>query len=343
MMKKTMNKEWMKIASIYIGTVIGAGFASGREIIEFFGVYGVKGIFGIIISGILFSLIGGLLLLKIFNNKISGFEELICKLFGKRFGLILDAIMTISLYTGFSVMVAGSGAIFKEELGLSFNFGIIVMIVLSFIVFLFSLEGLSFINSLLVPLLIIGIMFTSIYLNLKEGYDLSNINGVNLTLKGNFLSSSLLYLGSNSLIIVIVFSSLLPLIDSKKTAILGGISGGIVLSILGLSILSSMLVYYNEVASMDIPMLRICNYIGNGYRKFYSIILWVAMFTTALANGFGVMNKVSKNKYKTLIMALFCLLSIPLAKFGFANLVAILYPITGIIGFVVLIFILVIL
>ena len=30
-----MKKEWFNIASIYIGTVIGAGFASGREIIEF--------------------------------------------------------------------------------------------------------------------------------------------------------------------------------------------------------------------------------------------------------------------------------------------------------------------
>ncbi len=342
-MMKKINNRWMKIASIYVGTVIGAGFASGREIIEFFGVYGVKGILGMIIVGILFSLIGGLLLLKIYNNKINGFEELIYKLFGKKFGVVLNGVMTIFLYTGFSVMVAGSGAIFKEELDLSFNLGIIVMIIMSFIVFLFSLEGLSFINSLLVPLLVIGIVFTSIYLNLKEGYYLSNINGVNLTLKGNFLTSSLLYLGSNSLIIITVFSSLLPLMDSKKTAILGGLSGGLILLILGLSILSSMLVYYDEVAVLDIPMLRICNYIGNGYRKFYSIILWVAMFTTALANGFSFMNKVSKNKYKNFIITLFCLLSIPLAKFGFSNLVAVLYPISGVIGFVLLLFILIIL
>ncbi|OZV13871.1 hypothetical protein CIW83_00030 [Tissierella sp. P1] len=94
---------------------------------------------------------------------------------------------------------------------------------------------------------------------------------------------------------------------------------------------------------MDIPMLRICNYIGSGYGKFYSIILWAAMFTTALANGFGIINKVSKSKYKKLIITLFCLLSIPLAKFGFSNLVATLYPISGVIGFVLLIFILVIL
>lgn len=141
-----MKKEWIKVAFIYIGTVIGAGFASGREIIEFFGVYGFKGIIGMIISGIMFSLIGSLLLVKIYNNKIKGYNELIQKIFGRRFGFILGSITIFSLYAGFSIMVSGSGAIFKQELGLSHNIGIILMVVFCFIVFLFSLEGLSLIN-----------------------------------------------------------------------------------------------------------------------------------------------------------------------------------------------------
>ncbi len=41
-----MNKHWIKIASIYVGTVIGAGFASGREIIEFFLEYMVSKEYG---------------------------------------------------------------------------------------------------------------------------------------------------------------------------------------------------------------------------------------------------------------------------------------------------------
>ncbi len=65
------EKDWVKIASIYVGTVIGAGFASGREIIDFFGIYGLKGILGMIIAGILFSLIGSVLLVKIYNNQIN--------------------------------------------------------------------------------------------------------------------------------------------------------------------------------------------------------------------------------------------------------------------------------
>lgn len=334
-------KNWIKIASIYVGTVIGAGFASGREIIEFFGIYGLKGIWGIIISGLLFSIVGSLLLIKVYDKKIKGFDELVINLFGERFGILLDTIMIFSLYTGFSVMISGSGAIFKDELGLSYNIGIIVMVVCAFIVFLFSLEGLSFINSILVPLLIIGIIFTSIYLNIREGYNFSNIQGASITSKGNFITSSILYFGSNSLIIIIVFSSLYPLIHSKETAIKGGIIGGIILFILGISILTSMLIYYNEIFNLDIPMLMVCNYIGKSYRKLYAIILWIAMFTTALANGFGFMNRVSKGKGKILITALFCVTAIPLAKVGFANLVGIIYPVFGVIGFGMIMFILV--
>ncbi len=81
-------------------------------------------------------------------------------------------------------MISGSGAIFKEELGLSYNFGIIIMVILSFIVFLFSLEGLSFVNTILVPILIIGIIFTAIYIGVGgEGYNFSNTQGISLSKK----------------------------------------------------------------------------------------------------------------------------------------------------------------
>lgn len=336
-----MEKNWIKIASIYVGTVIGAGFASGREIIEFFGVYGLKGIVGIIVSGLLFSVLGSLLLIKIYNNRISDFNQLAALVFGRRLGFIIDTLIAFSLYTGFSVMVSGSGAIFMEELGISINIGVLIMVICCFLVFLFSLEGLSFINTVLVPLLILGIVFTSLYLNIREGYNFSNVLGVNLTKKGNFLTSSMLYFGSNSLIVLVVFSSLLPMIDSRRTAILAGAVGGAILCMLGLSILTAMLIYYNEVCYLEIPMIKICSYIGENYRKLYSVILWIAMYTTALANGFGFMNRISKERYKIPIIALFCIIAIPLAKVGFSNLIGIIYPIFGVIGFIMMVGVLV--
>lgn len=40
-----------QLAFVYVGTVVGAGFATGREIVEFFLKFGWFGLFGIIISG----------------------------------------------------------------------------------------------------------------------------------------------------------------------------------------------------------------------------------------------------------------------------------------------------
>ena len=39
-----------KIIFVIIGTIIGAGFASGKEILTFFNVYGYYGLFGLLIS-----------------------------------------------------------------------------------------------------------------------------------------------------------------------------------------------------------------------------------------------------------------------------------------------------
>ena len=50
-------KKILKTVFVLIGTIIGAGFASGKEIYLFFFQYGFNGLIGIIISSIIFSYI----------------------------------------------------------------------------------------------------------------------------------------------------------------------------------------------------------------------------------------------------------------------------------------------
>ena len=45
-------KNVLKIVFVIIGTLIGAGFASGQEIYVFFFSYGIEGFIGIIISSV---------------------------------------------------------------------------------------------------------------------------------------------------------------------------------------------------------------------------------------------------------------------------------------------------
>lgn len=173
-----------------------------------------------------------------------------------------------------------------------------------------------------------------------RGYTLTNVEGLQYTIRGNFLTSSLLYFGSNALLVIVVFSTLLPIIDNKRTAILGGAFGGVILSLLGISILTSMFIYYKEVYTLEIPMLGISSYISNNYRILYAIVLWIAMFTTALANGFGFINRFNLENKMGLKIGLFCLSSIPLTRFGFANLIGVIYPIFGVVGIAIMVIVL---
>lgn len=52
--KQNQNVGIFKIAATYIGTIVGAGFASGQEVLQYFVSYGIVGVIGIIISTFLF-------------------------------------------------------------------------------------------------------------------------------------------------------------------------------------------------------------------------------------------------------------------------------------------------
>ena len=72
----TGKQSIFALASVYVGTVIGAGFASGQEILQFFGKYGYKGIPGIIVITILFSLLGASVLNTVYMKKYAVLESL---------------------------------------------------------------------------------------------------------------------------------------------------------------------------------------------------------------------------------------------------------------------------
>lgn len=334
-----MNRDTFKIASIYIGTVIGAGFASGREIIDFFAVYGIKGIWGMLISSFLFSFIGAFILLKVYEHNINSSGEMINFVFGDKFGFVVETIILFSLFIGFCIMLAGSGAIFEEQFGLSKNIGISTMAILCFIIFLSGIKGFSLINSILVPILALGIVFLGSNVILKEGLILSNFEGLDVTNKGNFITSSILYVSFNSLLLIVVLSSLLPIIPNKSVAIKSGILGGIVLGILGCNILTLLLILYTQIYDFAIPMLKICEYESSKYVHIFSLVLWLAMFTTAIANGYSFIENFTKKKDKKFVSFLFCLISIPLANLGFSELVGTMYPILGYLGGIILIFV----
>ena len=59
---KNTGVSTLKVAATYIGTVVGAGFATDQEVLQFFNRFSVMGLVGIVIATIMFVVFGYLIM-----------------------------------------------------------------------------------------------------------------------------------------------------------------------------------------------------------------------------------------------------------------------------------------
>ena len=94
----SLNKAWgpgLGIAMVLVGTVIGAGFASGAEIMAYFTRYGEAGFLGMLAAGLLIFL-GTYGTLKIaYEYQDTDYGRFTERIAGKWAGAVLDAVVTL--------------------------------------------------------------------------------------------------------------------------------------------------------------------------------------------------------------------------------------------------------
>lgn len=96
-----------------------------------------------------------------------------------------------------------------------------------------------------------------------------------------------------------------------------------------------------EIQNVELPLIYIVNKFGNVYKYIYGIVIVSAIYTSAIAAGYGFVQNCSKSKkaYKKICIFL-CVTAIPVSKLGFSYLVTLLYPVFGLLGLIQVIYIL---
>ena len=154
----------IQIISIYIGIIFGGGFASGQELISFFLRFGHIGIAGIGLSAAVIGLCAWAICdicVRFGIRNYKGFMELV---FGRRLGFILEIITSLFIFTIFSAMFAGIGALAQETFGINFSIGVLVMGAIIFIMLHQDSQGIVKINTIISPILVILAASISIYI-----------------------------------------------------------------------------------------------------------------------------------------------------------------------------------
>lgn len=340
-------KNILKITFVLIGTVIGAGFASGQEIYSFFNSYGKSGLIGIFVS---ISLIG-VITYKALNicrkYDINNYYELIEIIIPKRLKnnkvviFTIKNIINIFLLISFNIMIAGFASYFFQEFGTPKIYGAIFISSLCFITFKKNINGIIRINTYLIPIIIFLIIYLGIIKINESSFNLVSLDSNN-SKNMYWILSSILYTSYNSITLIPIIINIKNKIKNKKEIYL--ITFFLIAVLLCLAIVIFLLlnsVKY-DIYKIEIPIVYIAASIGSIFRYIYGVIILIAIFTTAIASGYGFLSNFTNNKKTYNIISIFiCFLSILIGQISFSNLIGILYPVFGYLGIMQILFILI--
>lgn len=306
--------------------MIGAGFASGQEIVKFFVDFGSMGVWGAVLGGSIIALVGGFTTNIVNKNNISNYGDLLSFMFPQKIAKLMDIIIFISIWVSLGVMFIGSSNILFEQFGIPVFMGVGIISTVICLFLWVGIDGLLRANSVLVPFLIILTLFSSTYYLVNPLPCLQ----VKSSLLPNWWVSGILYATLNMLLGIVIITSLKE--ENKKIPLSGGILGGVILGVLSLLIIKSLSLLPHSMLYTEMPLLTLSLSINKVIGNLYIIGLLVAMLTTALADTHSVCKRLERRFTYRKALPIIIISTFVFIPFKFSVLVGFLYPVIGYIG-----------
>lgn len=330
-------KKSLRMGSAFIGIMVGAGFASGHEILQYFTSFGQMGLFAAVTSTCLFGYLGMNLMKLGSIMQTASHKEVVYGIGGKYLGKLMDFIITLTLFGIIVVMIAGAGAIFTQQFGLSATHGSTVMAGIVIFTVLLNVQKIIAIIGAVTPFLVLAIVLIIIYslttvdLSISELHELAIKQPSPMT---NWFFSAINYVSYNiaagaAMIIVMGGTE-----KNEKIAAHGGLIGGLGLGML--IILSYMAIFLkiDLVAGYDLPLLKIADDIHTSLGISMTFVLFAMIYNTAVGSLFSFSARFVKTntpnfKVHVILTGIIAYVS---SSIGFTNLVTIFYPLVGYLG-----------
>ncbi|MCG7278571.1 hypothetical protein MHJ95_06175 [Corynebacterium imitans] len=339
-----MLKNAIGISLAFIGVLVGAGFASGQETMQYFTAFGTQGIWGAALSSALM-LIAGVSILQLGSYyQAKEHMEVLGNVSSKIMSWILDIATITTLFSIGFVMFAGAGSNLNQQFGLPVWIGATLMLVLVLVVGMMDVDKVTAAVGAITPLLLFFVIFGCIYTLVNTDLDWAQFNiqaqevSTNLP---NWWISSLNYTGLNA---ICVASMALVIGGNQldtRAAGLGGFLGGmgylVMLALLSCGLLAAV----GDIAGDDMPMLTLITNINPTLGLIMSLIIFGMIFATALGMFFALGKRLARgheSRFRPIFITA-CLVGFVLSFVGFKQLVSVVYPILGYMG-ILLIFVL---
>ncbi|AWB81067.1 hypothetical protein C3B44_00860 [Corynebacterium yudongzhengii] len=332
-----MWKRALSIALAFTGIIVGAGFASGQEALQYFVAFGYWGLAGVAVAAILMT-ISGIALLQL-GSYYQAREHLsvLSSISNKAVAWILDIATIITLFSIGFVMFAGGGSNLEQQFGIPVWVGALIMLVLVLITGMLDVNKVTAVIGAITPFVILFIAFVTIWTLVTADWDIAHLNNVTAnvdTTLPNWWISALNYIGlcvMTAVSMTIVIGG--NMMDTKAAGFGGVLGGAFFLGMLLLLVLALFL-EVELVADDALPVLTLITNIHPWLGYAMAIVVFGMIFNTAIGMFYALGKRLTRKRrhlYRPVFIAA-CLIGFVLSFVGFESLVAYLYPLLGYMG-----------
>lgn len=336
----------VRLGGSYCAFMIGAGYATGQEIIQYYTAFGfLQSILGFIVGFILGSWTSAEIMdVGYKSNDIDG-RSAYKNLCGKYLGMFLSFFIPIFMFLTFVIMIAGSGATFNQHFGISPWIGAGIMAIVAAVIVFLGLQRVVDTIGFIGPCIIIIAILTGFIILITNPFDIQAYETfiksddiAMLKAADNWFMSTILYVLWGIVMGLPFMSAMGSRAISVKEIVWGSLFGNLIFNI-ALALLSfAMASRITEVWDMSIPALAMADSIHPAFGTVYSIILLIAICTTAIPLLWSVAARITKEKTKAyyIVVAVIAILGFFGGQLPFEMLINYIYPLIGYIGFIVL-------
>ena len=336
-----MLKRILNISLAYVGVVIGAGLSSGQDLMQYFVSFGKWGIIGTIVLGIISVVFGKIIITLGSYFRSNDHSEVLSQIAGPITNKILDIALIVSCFVVGFVMIAGAGSNLNQQFGLPFWAGGLLCATLIIIVSFLDFEKITGVLGIFTPIVFIMIIIIAVHTFTNRSFDFDELEAISATIPSPMPNVWISLLNYFSLAVMtavpmafVLGGSIMRIGVAEKSGILGGLGVSIIITVV------TCVLYANVklASTVDMPMLAIAEQIHPIFSLIYAFVIYGLIFNTAFSLFYALAKRFSSDNPKRFYPILIgtVVIGYALSFMGFKELVSIMYPILGYIGFVML-------
>ena len=315
--KKISVKNLIMFSGAFCSFFIGAAFASGQELMQFFTAFGWKGFLALGASLAIFAFAGFQIQAVSKKNGFSEPYSIFDYYLGNVFGKIYTYILVALLYCEFVMMSAGAGATFEQYFGIGNVWGRLIMIVATTLTVLLGLNKIVDILGFIGPLLIAFMALVGIVSIVMSPSSLSE--GIETAGNMDMLRGGDTWIESGAKYASYVFLSIVPIwvvLGSKSHGIrearVSSIAEVALFSIACVFMLIAQMKNITIIEGVEIPNLLLATTYVPSISIGFALVILLGIYTTVVFELWYTVNKFTEER-----TVKYSILTIVLAAIGF--------------------------